>query len=350
VKDLKPWQTAALSSVLTVLVLFMGYFAITVWPFGERDADQAYSFEVAGQNIPTEWTDAYLKELVGDIEECEQDPACLARLPIARNTIAQRMIQAAWIYAYAKELGIDEGAISEADIAGSPLSPVEQKLPRETQRYLKKSDRLNAKVQEEDPLKIKEVRVSDGEVAEYYSENKSSYQIPETRTFSSIVSTSKSKAESYARQLRAAEDPSSKIQSLQAEANRDLRFAGVDSVFSRASRDNLPSSIAKEAFSLRTGEIGGPVQAKVKLQGKDKALPSAYYVLYMNETFAGRSLSLKGASSEIRQLLKSEKISTRTGEAQEELREKLRGQTRCSPSFQSSLCRGGSDPSLSPIN
>jgi len=160
-----------------------------------------------------------------------------------------------------------------------------------------------------------QMTVSDAEIKAFYDKNKDNYQQPERRRSHHILIES---GKDDAAALKKAQDVLAQAQSgkdfgaLAKEYSADAGSADKGGDLDWSERNFLEPEFADALFSMKPGEIRGPVKSKY-----------GYHIIRLDEIQPAKGRTLDEAKSEIDAQLRKDKATDQFGDAQERIQQKL---------------------------
>ncbi|SEP02198.1 peptidylprolyl isomerase [Paenibacillus sp. OV219] len=151
------------------------------------------------------------------------------------------------------------------------------------------------------------VKVTDADVKQYFDENRAMFDQPEQVKASHILVATKAEADEIMKQLKAGGDFAklAKEKSLDTgskDAGGDLGYFG---------KGVMVAEFEKAAFSLKAGELGGPIKTQF-----------GYHIIKVTDHKAAKAAKFEEHQAEIKELIIRQKVSERSATWLEELKAK----------------------------
>jgi peptidyl-prolyl cis-trans isomerase D len=160
-----------------------------------------------------------------------------------------------------------------------------------------------------------QVQVSDEEIRSYYDKNKDKYVDPEKRSSHHILiqsgsddAAAKKKAEAILAQINAGKN----FEELAKKESQDAGSAPGGGKLDFAARNYFDPAFADALFSMKPGEIRGPVKSQY-----------GYHIIRLDEIQPAKGQTFEEARAEIDAQLKKDKAAQSFGDVQEQIQQKL---------------------------
>jgi foldase protein PrsA len=248
---------------------------------------------------------------------------CQTEWNTAKTQIMTALVQQEWYVQEAKDRGI---TITPAQVQARFLPLKQQSFPKEAdyQKFLKSSGQTQADILALVKASMVQEKVqavaataptpTTGQVEKEYNDNKKQYATPASRDLSLVFNSSKAKADAAKAELEGGAD----FASVAKKYSQDSASKATGGKFPGVTKGQFPKPLDGEVFAAKKGALVGPIKTQY-----------GYYVFQVTKIKPGSQQSLKQASPQILQALKSEAQTKISTNFQTEFTDKWRKKTKC---------------------
>ncbi|BBH22661.1 hypothetical protein Back11_40060 [Paenibacillus baekrokdamisoli] len=231
---------------------------------------------------------------------------------VGGKQMLDNLIQEELVKQEAKKKGI---VITDQDVEAE-IAKIKKRFPSESdfQTALQQAGMTLEDLKKQTPMQLRirklvepRVKVTDEDVKQYFEANRAMFDQPEQVKASHILVATKAEADEIMKQLKGGADfaklaKDKSIDTGSKNAGGDLGFFG---------RGEMVAEFEKAAFSLKVGELGGPIKSQF-----------GYHIIKVSDHKAAKAATLEEKKAEIREQLISQKVAELSPAWLEELKSK----------------------------
>ena len=251
-----------------------------------------------------------------------------------KGEVMQFLIQAEWVQQEAEDRDVK---VSDAEVKKSFDDQKKQAFPKEADyaKFLKDSgmseedilfrvklDQLQTKLTQK--VTKDKVKISDGDIEEYYDKNKKRFAQPERRDLNVVLT----KTEAQANEAKGKLEDGESFKAVSKELSIDEASKGQGGKLPDVSKGQQEKALDTAVFAAKKGELQGPVKTQF-----------GYYVFEVSAVKAASQQTLEQAKETIRNLLRSQREQKALDEFVKDFREKYKDETNCADDYRVAECK-----------